>query len=77
MVYIKLTNEMWIVSGLEKLVNQTLITKINTDRYIPYPEFSINYLTPEKASQLTDQPIHSLVKRDHIISNIEMKKIIR
>lgn len=36
MVFIKMTNEMWIVSGLEKLINETKITRINNDRYVPY-----------------------------------------
>lgn len=27
------------------------------------------------ASRLIDHPIHTLIKRDHIISNIDMKRI--
>jgi hypothetical protein len=27
------------------------------------------------AAQTIDQPIHSLIKREHIISNLEMSKI--
>lgn len=40
MVFIKLTNEMWIISGLEKLINQSSIINIEGTRYITYSDFS-------------------------------------
>ncbi len=40
MVYIKLTNEMWIASGLEKIISPNAIVTIDNSRFIPYADFS-------------------------------------
>lgn len=40
MVYIKLTNEMWVVSGLEKLISPESITTVGGARFIAYSDFS-------------------------------------
>lgn len=73
MVFIKITNEMWILSGLQNYISVNSITTIGNCRYIPYDSFSTRGSYIENAAKLIDQPIHSLIKREHIISNIDMK----
>ena len=40
MVFIKLTNEMWVVSGLDKVISPQAIINIDNNRYIAYTDFS-------------------------------------
>lgn len=58
-MYIKMTPEMWILSGLEKIIPVADITTIDNNRYIPYQIFSTHALTNIRTSiqaSLTPNP---------------------